>query len=633
MAAYIGILRRPLAPTGIWSWITTVDHKRIGILYGVTAFFFFLLGGVEALIIRAQLAQPDSEIVSAGVFNSLFTMHATTMVFMVIMPAGAAFFNFMVPLMIGARDVAFPRLNAFSYWVFLFGALLMNFSFFMNAFPDIGWFGYAPLTADAYTTSSATDYWLLGLLVLGIGTLAAGFNFVVTILNLRAPGMYLMRMPLFVWMTLVVAFLIIFAFPPFTIALIFLLFDRFFQTNFFDTLGAGADPVLWQHLFWVFGHPEVYILILPAMGIVSDVLPTFARKPLFGYPTVVFAGVTIAFLGFGVWAHHMFTTGLGPWATAAFAATTMAIAVPTGVKIFNWLATLWGGTIQFKTPMLFALGFIAMFMLGGLSGVMHAVVPVDTQHQDSYFVVAHFHYVLFGGSIFGITAGIYYWFPKMTGRMLSERIGKAHFWLMLIGFNVTFMPMHILGVLGMPRRIYTYEEAQNWGTLNAIVSAGAVVLAFSILVFIINVVITLRKEATGEMNPWGAATLEWSIPSPPPHYNFAVVPTVTSLHPLWDEQGNAVEPPALPSHEEPQMPSPSYWPALLAFSVAMAAGGLIVWEANSWAGLTIMGTMGALGLRSIFGWVFEPLEVEGAHGHDEPEPAPRATGARRTGSG
>ena len=614
MAANIGLLRRPVAPTGVWAWMTTVDHKKIGILYGVTAFFFFLIGGMEALLMRAQLANADSTLIDADTFNSLFTMHGTTMVFMVVMPSGAAFFNFLIPLMIGARDVAFPRLNALSYWVFLFGALLMNFSFFMNAFPDMGWFGYAPITSNEFTISNATDYWVLGLQIMGIGTLSAGFNFVVTILNLRAPGMTLMRMPVFVWMTLIVSFLIIFAFPPLTIALTFLLFDRFFDTNFFVDIGAGSDPLLWQHLFWIFGHPEVYILILPAMGIVSDILPTFARKPLFGYSTMVFAGAVIAFLGFGVWAHHMFTTGLGPWANGAFAATTMAIAVPTGVKIFNWLATLYGGSIRFKPPMLFALGFISMFMLGGLSGVMHAAVPVDTQQQDTYFIVAHFHYVLFGGSVFGLTAGIYYWFPKISGRMMGETLGKLHFWVMLIGFNLTFMPMHILGVLGMPRRIYTYQDGMGWEFLNQMISVGALTIAVSMIIFMINIARSVRQGERASNNPWGASTLEWSIPSPPPHYNFAVVPTVRSQHPLWDEEANAVEPPALPAFEEPLMPSPSYWPLVLAFSMTMVAGGLIIWQAHSIAGLTVMSVMGLLGMYSIYNWILEPLELE-EHAH------------------
>ena len=607
--ANIGVIPRPVHPTGVWSWLTTVDHKRIGLLYGFTALAFSILGGIESLIIRAQLAAPNQSIVSPETYNSLFTMHGTTMVFMVVMPAGAAFFNYMVPLQIGARDVAFPRLNAFSYWVFLFGALLMNFSFFVGAFPDIGWFGYAPLTTNEYTTTGATDYWLLGLQVMGIGSLAAGFNFAVTILNLRAPGMTLMRMPLFTWMTLIVAFLLILAFPPLTIALTFLLFDRFFDMNFFN-VSAGADPLLWQHLFWIFGHPEVYVLILPAMGIVSDVLPTFSRKPLFGYPMIVFAGIVIGFLGFGVWAHHMFTTGLGGWASAAFAGSTMVIAVPTGVKLFNWLGTMWGGSLRFKTPMLFAVGFIAMFLLGGLSGVMHAVVPVDTQQQDTYFIVAHFHYVLVGGSIFGLMAGLYYWWPKMTGRMLSERLGKWHFWLMFAGFNITFFPMHFLGVIGMPRRIYTYDADQGWAALNALVSAGSLVLTFSVLLLLVNLAISLRRGEKAGDNPWEAPSLEWATSSPPHHYNFAVVPTVRSRYPLWDEEANVVEPPPLPPHEEPPMPSPSYWPLMLAFSIVMLAVGLLIWQWHALIGIGFIVVMMVLGLRSIYGWVYEPPAVE-----------------------
>jgi len=606
----IGVIKRPVSTEGIWGWITTVDHKKIGILYGISAFIFFILGGIEALLMRVQLSSADSTFMDAGTYNSLFTMHGTTMVFMVVMPAGAAFFNFLIPLMIGARDVAFPRLNAFSYWLYLFGALLMNFSFFVGAFPDMGWFGYAPLTISEYTLSASTDYWVLGLQIMGIGTTAAGLNFVVTILNLRAPGMTLMRMPVFAWMTLIISFLVIFAFPPLTIALTLLMFDRFFDTNFFDTVGAGADPLLWQHLFWVFGHPEVYILILPAMGIVSDILPTFSRKPLFGYATIVFAGAVIAFLGFGVWAHHMFTTGIGAWAVAAFASATMAIGVPTGVKIFNWLATLWGGAIQYRTPLMFSLGFISMFMLGGLSGVMHAAVPVDTQQQDTYFIVAHFHYVLFGGSIFGLTAGLYYWFPKMTGRMMSEKIGHLHFWLMFIGFNVTFMPMHILGVLGMPRRIYTYTADQNWDDLNLFVSFGAFIIALSILVLIYNLIVSARSGAPSGMNPWQAATLEWSIPSPPHHYNFAVVPTVENLYPLWDEEANVVEPPELPEHGEPHMPSPSYWPLVLAFAATGIAAGLLIYDNYFWSGIAVMVGFGCLLFRGAYGWVFEPLTAE-----------------------
>ncbi|MDP3939413.1 MAG: cbb3-type cytochrome c oxidase subunit I, partial [Deltaproteobacteria bacterium] len=406
---------------GVWSWLTTVDHKRIGILYGVSAFILFIVGGIEALIIRTQLATPEASVVSAQTYNAMFTMHGTTMIFLAIMPLGAAFFNYLIPLMIGARDVAFPRLNALSYWVFLAGAIFLNSSFLFGQPPDVGWFGYANLTSKVYSQGHATDFWLLGLQILGISSMMAGVNFIVTILNMRAPGMTMMRLPVFVWMTLVVQFLVVLAFPIITVGLIFLQFDRFFGTNFYIP-AAGADPLLWQHLFWLFGHPEVYILILPAMGIVSEVLPTFSHKPLFGAPFVIFSGIVIGFLGFGVWSHHMFTTGLGPVADSAFSVTTMMIAVPTAVKIFNWIATIWGGRLRLTTPMLFALGFVAMFIIGGLSGVMHASPPVDLQQQDTYFIVAHIHYVLFGGSIMGLFAGIYYWFPKMTGRMLDEKL-------------------------------------------------------------------------------------------------------------------------------------------------------------------------------------------------------------------
>ena len=622
MVTRLDVIPRPIAPTGLWSWLTTIDHKRIGLLYGVTALVMFIIGGLEALMMRIQLASSDLDIIGPDAFNQLFTMHGTTMIFMVIMPFGAAFFNFLIPLMIGARDVAFPRLNAFSYWTFLFGTILMHTSFLTGSAPDMGWFGYAPLTADQYSITSGVDYWVLGLQVLGIASMAAGFNFVVTIINLRAPGMTLMRMPVFVWMTLIVSFLIIFAFPVITIAITFLLFDRFFGTNFY-AIAAGADPLLWQHLFWVFGHPEVYILILPAMGIVSDVLPTFSRKPLFGYATVVFAGVSIAFLGFGVWSHHMFTTGIGAWAVSAFSVATMLIAIPTGVKVFNWLATLWGGSIELKTPLLFAVGFISMFMLGGLSGIMHASVPVDTQQQDSYFVVAHFHYVLFGGSIFGILSGVYYWFPKMTGRMLDERIGQAHFWLTFLGFNLAFFPMHILGVQGMPRRIFTYSAEQGWDLLNLVVTIGAFVVAFSVLVGLYNMIKSTRSGDPAGPNPWKAATLEWSIPSPPPHYNFAKLPQVSSRMPLWEDDhasgslgaSHIAEHSSSENGEHISMPAPSYWPIVLSAALAFVAGGLIVWEGNTSAGLTLIALFGFIGLYSIYRWVLEPAfaNEEGNH--------------------
>src|SRR5262247_2421528 len=427
----------------VWSWITTVDHKRIGILYGVSAFVFFLLGGIEALIIRLQLARPQGTVVSAEAFNALFTMHGTTMVFLAIMPFSAAFFNYMVPLMIGARDVAFPRLNALSYWIFLLGGLFLNASFLVGTPPDGGWFGYTSLTLRQFSPGHAIDFWLLSLQILGASSILAGVNFITTILNMRAPGMTLMRMPLFVWMTLTVQFLIVLAFPPITIGLVFLMFDRFFGTHFYD-VAAGGDLHLWQHLFWIFGHPEVYILILPAFGIVSDVLPTFSRKPLFGAPVVIYSGALIGFFCFGVLAHHMFAAGMGPVAFAAFSTATMLIAIPTGVKIFNWLATLWGGSLRPTTAFHFAVGLIATFTIGGLSGVMHSSPPVDLLQTDTYFVVAHLHYVLIGGSLFGIFAGAYYWWPKMTGRFLDERLGRLQFWTMVAGFNIAFFPQHFL---------------------------------------------------------------------------------------------------------------------------------------------------------------------------------------------
>src|SRR5918996_1385138 len=515
MAAITGVLSRPTSYSGVWSWITTVDHKRIGVLYGVTAFIFLLFGGIEAGIMRLQLAQADNNLVDSEVYNQMFTMHGTTMIFLVVMPLISAFFNIVVPLAIGARDVAFPRLNAFSYWTFLFGSLLLHASFLTMQVPDAGWFSYANLTEKPFSPDQGLDYWALGLQVLGVSSMAAAFNFVVTIINLRAPGMSLMRMPLFVWMTLVTSILLVLAFPVLTVGLIELTMDRQFGTNFFRTT-AGGDPVLWQHLFWLFGHPEVYILILPAMGIVSEVLPTFSRKPLFGYAAVVFSGIAIGFMGWGVWAHHMFTSGLGAVANSAFALSTMFIAVPTGVKIFNWIGTMWGGSIRFTTPMLFSIGFVAMFIIGGLSGVTHAIVPSDYQQHDTYYVVAHFHYVLFGGAIFGLFAGAYYWLPKVTGRMLSEGLGKIHFWLMLIGFNLTFAPMHWLGLQGMPRRYYTYPEEAGWGFWNFVETVGSFIIAVSILVFMVNLMRSLSRGREAGADPWDARTLEWSIPSPPP---------------------------------------------------------------------------------------------------------------------
>jgi cytochrome c oxidase subunit 1 len=630
-------LRRPTSTTGWASWITTVDHKRIGILYGVTAFMFFLIGGVEALIIRLQLARPSGHVVTADQYNQIFTMHGVTMIFLVVMPLSAAFFNYLVPLMIGARDVAFPRLNAFSYWAFLFGGLFTYSSFLLGGAPNGGWFGYAPLSTE-YPAHNM-DFYALGLLILGIASTVSAVNIAVTIINMRAPGMNLFRMPVFVWMTFVVQFLLVFALPVLTVGLVELFFDRHFGTHFFQA-GSGGDPVLWQHFFWLFGHPEVYILILPAMGIVSEVLPVFARKPLFGYPVVVFSGIAIGIMGWGVWAHHMFAVGLGPVANSAFALSTMFIAVPTGVKIFNWIATLWGGNISFRAPLLFSIGFIAMFIIGGLSGVTHAVVPADYQQTDTYYVVAHFHYVLFGGSIFGLFSGVYYWWPKVFGRMLSEGLGKLHFWLMLIGFNMTFGPMHLLGLEGMPRRIYTYPSYTGWGFWNLVSSVGAFLIATSIGLFIVNVITTMRKPAMAVADPWDARTLEWTTTSPPPEYNFEEIPVVHSLDEFWHrkyaEDGDGKLAPVVAGaaegsgHEGPgresapgepasegtgpggghghgiHMPSPSYWPIVVAAGLPVLFYGLV------YDHLLLIADGGLLLLAGLYGWAVEPATEPGA---------------------
>ena len=608
--------------SGILGWLSTVDHKRIGVLYGVSSFVFFLLGGLEALLIRAQLATPNGTVLDNDQYNRIFTMHGTTMVFLVVMPMSSAFFNLLVPLMIGARDVAFPRLNAFSFWTFLAGGLFLNASFFTggNIFngelglPDGGWFGYAPLTLNQFSHGNGINFWVLGLQILGVASLAGGFNFVVTILNMRAPGMTLLRMPVFVWMTLVTSFLIIFAMPVIAVALFQLSFDRFFDANYFNP-AAGGSPLLWQHMFWLFGHPEVYILILPAMGIVSEVLPTFSRKPLFGYPFVVFSGVAIGFMSWGVWAHHMYTTGLGSVANSAFGISTIMIAVPTGVKIFNWMATMWGGSISFKTPLMFAVGFIAMFTIGGLTGVTHSMVPSDYQQQDTYYVVAHFHQVLFGGAIFGLFAGIYYWFPKFTGKMLNETIGQIHFWIMFIGFNLTFQPMMILGLMGMPRRIATYPEDYGWDLWNAIATVGAFTIALSILIFIINVFVSLRSKERAGNDPWDARTLEWIIPSPPPDYNFREVPVVHSVDDFWhrkyaeDAQGRPVPVPqgaalevddGKSAHELGiHMPNPSFFPLIASIGFPIIALGLIYTYFLIPVGVMVT-------VVGLYGWVLEP---------------------------
>ena len=596
------LLRRPTSDEGIIGWITTIDHKRIGILYGISAIVFFVIGGIEALLMRIQLAQPNSGIISPEVYNQLFTMHGTTMIFLAIMPLSAAFFNYLIPLMIGARDVAFPRLNAFSYWTFLFGGILLNSSWILGGAPNAGWFAYAPLTSIEYNPGMGVTFWAMGLQVLGIASLAAAFNFIVTIINLRAPGMKLTQMPVFVWMTFVTSFLIVLAFPVITVALIELLFDRLFGSNFFAT-SAGGDPLLWQHLFWVFGHPEVYILILPAMGIISEILPTFSSKPLFGYPVIVFSGIVIGFMGWAVWSHHMFTVGLGPIANAAFSITTMLIAIPTGVKIFNWIATMWKGQVRFTSPMLFALGFISMFIIGGLSGMMHAVAPSDAQQQDTYFIVAHIHYVLFGGSIFALIAGLYYWYPKITGRLMNEKLGKLNFFLTFVGFNLTFFPMHFLGLEGMPRRIYTYDANIGFDLWNLVATIGSIILGISILALLHNMFWSKRKGEIAGNDPWDGRTLEWSIPSPPPHYNFASIPTVNKVDDFWYSKQKQIknEVPAEASDDEANihMPSPSFFPFIVSLGIVITAYGLMYYIPMAIIGLLIT-------IIGIYAWSFEP---------------------------
>jgi len=611
MAAITGVIPRPTSYAGLWGWITTVDHKRIGVLYGLTAFIFLIFAGIEAGVIRLQLASAESDLIGPGRYNEMFTMHATTMVFMVIMPLSVSFFNIVIPLAIGARDVAFPRLNALSYWIFLFGGVLMHMSFVVDQVPDAGWFSYANLTEKPFSVDRGLDYWAISLLVMGTSSVAGALNFIVTIINLRAPGMTMMRMPVFVWMTLITSLLLVLAFPVITVGLIELTMDRNFGTHFFIP-AEGGDPILWQHLFWVFGHPEVYILILPAMGMVTEILPTFSRKPLFGYPFIVFSGIVIGIMGWAVWSHHMFTVGLGPVANSVFTITTMLIAVPTGVKIFNWIGTLWKGSIEFTTAMMFALAFIALFIVGGLSGVSHAVSPSDFQQQDTYYIVAHIHYVLFGGSIVAIFAGTYYWFPKITGKMLDETLGKLNFWLIFIGMNLTFFPMHFVGLNGMPRRIYTYSSEFGWEHMNQLASIGYIVMALGFLVFMYNLWQT-RNSRRVSHDPWDAPGVEWTISSPPPPYNFAEIPQILGRDHYWIVKENAeaagtpiTGPEAQVDPSPIHMPSPSYWPLFTAIGVALIGGGLLSHYALSFVG-------GIIAMVGTVAWANEPPSAPSDH--------------------
>ncbi|WP_246608507.1 cytochrome c oxidase subunit I [Paenibacillus agaridevorans] len=586
--------------SGLMDWLTTVDHKKIGILYLIAGGFFFLVGGLEAILIRIQLWAPQNNFVGANTYNELITMHGTTMIFLAAMPLLFAFMNAVVPLQIGARDVAFPFVNSLGFWTFFFGGLLLNVSWIVGDVPDAGWTAYAPLAGTTYSNDHGMDYYVLGLQIAGIGTLIGGINFLVTIINMRAPGMTFMRMPLFTWTAFITSALILFAFPALTVGLAALMFDRLFSANFFDPT-AGGNAVLWEHIFWIFGHPEVYILILPAFGIISEVISTFSRKRLFGYSSMVFATILIGFLGFMVWAHHMFTTGLGPVANALFSIATMLIAVPTGIKIFNWLFTMWGGSIKFTSANLYAVGFVPTFVMGGVTGVMLASAPADFQYHDTYFVVAHFHYVIVGGLVLGIFAGLHYWWPKMFGRVLNETLGKITFWTFFIGFHLTFFIQHFLGLLGMPRRIWQYLDGIGFNEMNMISTVGALLMGVGTILFLMNVVVTMAKPKNAPADPWeDGRTLEWTIPSPPPEYNFAQTPLVRGYDAYWKEKmeghkGMTPAEPIGPIH----MPSPSILPFFMGVGLFVAGFGFMY--APDWGHIGALKTghfIGIIGLAT-----------------------------------
>jgi len=602
---------------GLWGWLTTVDHKIIGRRYIITAFVFLLLGGVLAAVMRAQLARPESGLISPDLYNQLFTMHGTTMMFLFAVPVMEAFAVYLVPLMVGTRNIAFPRLNAFSFYVYLFGGLMIWIAFALNIGPDIGWFAYVPLAGPEFSPGKRADIWAQMITFTEVAALATSVEIVVTVFKQRAPGMTLDRIPLFVWTQVVTAFMVIFAMPAVMTSSTLLILDRLVGTHFYNP-AEGGDALLWQHLFWFFGHPEVYIIFIPATGMVSEIITTFTRRPVFGYLFLVLALIAVGFLSFGLWVHHMFVTGIAELGASYFTASSMLIAVPNGIQIFCWIATLWGGRPKFKTPLLFVIGFLIIFVLGGLTGVMLASVPLDTQVHDSYFVVAHFHYVLIGGAVFPLLGGVYYWFPKLTGRMLSERLGQWNFALAFVGFNVAFFPMHILGLAGMPRRIYTYPEASGWGTLNMIASIGAVVFALSFVLFLWNVMASLKRGAVAGDNPWDAPTLEWATTSPPPPQNFDRVPIVTSRYPLWRHPdtlpvGTGL---ALDTREivlttvvegradvRVTSPNPDIWPFITAVVVGVTFIGSIF---NGWVALVGLVPIGI----GLIGWGWPSGSVE-----------------------
>jgi cytochrome c oxidase subunit 1/cytochrome c oxidase subunit I+III len=611
---------------GVPGFLNTVDHKRIGVRYIYTSFAFFFIAGLLALVMRVQLAEPNSSVLSPQTYNEFFTLHGTTMIFLFNTPVLAGFGNYLIPLMIGSRDMAFPRLNAFSYWIFLFSGLLFFASFVIGHAPDGGWFAYTPLTSKPYSSGINIDFWGLAVIFIGISTTVGAINFIVTIFKLRAPGMTLNRMPVFVWAMLVFSFMVIFAVPSVTTAAGLLELDRLFGTSFY-TVGLGGSVLLYQHLFWFWGHPEVYILFVPATGMISMIIPVFSRHPISGYIWVVTALVATAFISFGVWVHHMFATGIPPLALSFFSAASLIVTLPSGVQFFAWIATMWRGIVEFTTPMLFAIGFLLIFLLGGITGVMVGVLPFDWQVTDSYFVVAHFHYVLNGAVVFPIFGALYYWLPKITGKMLDERLGKISFWTMFVGFNLTFFPMHILGFLGMPRRIYTYDSGLGWDALNLFITISSFVFATGTLLTVVNFVKSMRSGAPAGDNPWKADSLEWMTTSPPPEYNFAAIGVVGSRHPLWDQHPVPVASSAddaarhslgvsgalehqMPVTEgldaKPQdtlgIPEPSYLPVAAAFGVLLLFIGLLVTSA-------VIGVVGvAIGLVAVVWWVWRTEE-------------------------
>jgi cytochrome c oxidase subunit I len=584
---------------GFVGWLSSVDHKEIGKRYLVTAFFFLLIGGLEAAIMRAQLGAPNQTLLTPEQYNQLFTMHGVTMIFLYALPVLSGFSNFLWPLLLGSRDMAFPRLNALSYWVFLLAGIFLYVSFPLGKAPDAGWFNYVPYSSRAYNPGPNIDVYALGMVLLGVSTTVGSINFIVTLARTRAPGMSINRVPILVWGTATASVGNLFAVPAVSLAFLMLWMDRQFGTHFFD-FSAGGQPLLWQHLFWMFGHPWVYAIVLPAMGIVSDGLPTFCRRPLVGYTAVALATVTTMVLGFGVWVHHMFATGLPPLSLSFFSAASFVIIIPSAVAVFSWLATIWTGRPIFTTAFLFFAGFVILFVIGGLSGFMTAAVPVDRQLTDTYFIVGHLHYVIIGINVFPVVGGIYYWFPKFTGRMLNERLGKWSFWVMFAGFNAGFFPMHIAGLLGMPRRIYTYPDGLGWGPVNLVITLGSYLFAVGVLIFLYNVWRSRRHGQLAGDNPWNAASLEWATSSPPPAYNFAVIPTVASRYPLWEDRlegvtgRSCVTEGMLLDHgretigttaldAEPEvilrMPGDSLSPLLLALALAAIFAGLLV---HSW---------------------------------------------------